>query len=52
MGCLAANQVNYLVVELDAKELAACRIGHCVLEARAQVVVATDNGELWQGLKR
>ena len=52
MGCLAANQVDHLVVELDAQDLAACRIGDCVLVARAQVVVATDHGELWQELER
>ena len=52
VGCLAANQVDHLVVELDAQDLAACRIGDCVLVARAQVVVATDHGELWQELKR
>ena len=47
MGCFAANQVNHLVVELDAQDLAASRIGDCVLVARAQVVIATDHGELW-----
>ena len=52
MGCFAAYQVNHLVVELDAKDLAASRICDCVLIARAQVVVATDNCELWQDLKR
>ena len=52
MGCLAANQVDHFVVELDAEELAACRICDRVLVARAQVVVATDNGEFWQELKR
>ena len=52
MGCLAANQVHHLVVELDAKDLAACRIGDCVLVARAQVVVTIDNRELRQDLKR
>ena len=52
MSCLAANQVDHLVVELDAEELAACRICDCVLVARAQVVVTTDHGELRQELKR
>ena len=52
MGSLAANQVDHLVVEFDAEDLAACRIGDCVLVARAQVVVTTDNCELWQDLKR
>ena len=47
VGCLAANQVDHLVVELDAQDLAACRIGDCVLVARAQVVITTGNGELW-----
>ena len=52
MGCLAANQVDHLVIEFDTEDLAACRIGDCVLVARAQVVVATDHGELWQELER
>ena len=52
MSCLTANQVNHLVVELDAQDLAASRICDCVLVARAQVVVTTDNCELWQDLKR
>ena len=52
MGCFAANQVNHFVVELDAENLATCLISHCVLVARAQVVVTTDHGELRQELKR
>ena len=52
MSCFAANQVNHLVVELDAKDLAASRICDCVLVARAQVVVTIDNRELRQDLKR
>ena len=52
MSCLAANQVDHLVVELDAQDLAAGRIGDCVLITRAQDVVATLDSELWQGFKR
>ena len=52
MSCLAANQVDHLVVELDAQDLAAGRIGDCVLITRAQAVVATLDSELWQELKR
>ena len=52
MGSLAANQVDHLVVEFDAEDLAASLICDCVLIARAQVVFATDHGELWQELKR
>ena len=52
MGCFAAYQVNHLVVELDAKDPTASRICDCILVARAQVVVAFENRELRQDLKR
>ena len=52
MSCFAAYQVNHLVVELDAKDLAASRICDCVLIARAQVVVAADDCELWKEVQR
>ena len=52
MGSLTTYEVHHLVVEFDAEDLAASLVCDCVLIARAQVVFATDHGELWQELKR
>ena len=52
MGSLTTYEVHHFVVEFDSEDLAASIISDCVLVARAQVVFATDHGELWQELKR
>ena len=51
-GRFPAYQVDHLVIEFDAKDLATCGILDRVLIARAQVVVAADDCELWKEVQR